>query len=80
MLRDKGLEEELVPKEEVFEFICCVCATVGVSVTLLSVLTIIIATVNRMAVANANRFFIARYVGDYSSNLFVCMKVKVMCC
>jgi hypothetical protein len=54
-------EEELVPREG--EFICYVCATtaVGVSITLLNVLvTIIIATTNRMAVANANRFLIGR--------------------
>jgi hypothetical protein len=63
VLRGNGLEEdeELVPREEVFEFICCVCVAtaVGVSITLLDVLvTIIIATTNRMDVANANRFII----------------------
>jgi hypothetical protein len=58
----KGLEEEELVLWE-GEFICCVCATtaVCVSITLLNVLvTIIIATTNRMAVANANRFLIGR--------------------
>jgi hypothetical protein len=60
LLRDKGLEEEeLVPwEDEILEFNCCVCATtVVVSITLFNVpVTIIIATINSMAVANANRF------------------------
>ena len=58
LLRDKGLEEEEVVlwEDEVLEFIRCVCATaiVSVSITLLNVLvTIIIATTNRMAVVDS---------------------------
>jgi hypothetical protein len=62
LLRDKGLEEELVLwEDEVLEFIRSVCATTaaGVTITLSNVLvTSIIATANRMAVATANRFLI----------------------
>jgi hypothetical protein len=61
---DKGLGEELVPwEDEVLEFICCCCcATTAVdeSINLVNgIVIIIIATTNRMAVANANRFIIA---------------------
>jgi hypothetical protein len=60
VLRDKGLEdEEVVPWEEAFEFICCVCATTGESIILSNVLvTTIIATTNRRAISPANRFII----------------------
>ena len=61
-LRDKGLGEEEVPREdEVLEFTCrCCCATaVDGSINLLNgIVIIIIATANTMAVANANRFLI----------------------
>ncbi|MGB6527980.1 MAG: hypothetical protein WBF33_07715, partial [Candidatus Nitrosopolaris sp.] len=62
LLRDKGLEEEeSVPREEVFEFIRCCCATaVDGSINTLNVLVIIIATANTTAVAAANRFLIGR--------------------
>jgi hypothetical protein len=64
VLRDKGLEddEELVPWDEVFELICCSCATAVVdeSINLLNeiVIIIIIATANTMTAANTNRFLI----------------------
>jgi hypothetical protein len=59
VFRDNGLEEdeELVPRKEVSELICCCCATDG-SINPLNGLVIIIATVNTMAVATANRFLI----------------------
>ncbi|MGB6532520.1 MAG: hypothetical protein WBF33_30845, partial [Candidatus Nitrosopolaris sp.] len=59
MLRDKGFEEELALwEDEVFEFICCVCATVVDGGTPLNGIVIIIATANTIAIANANRFLI----------------------
>jgi len=73
-LRDNGLEEdELVSREG--EFICRVCATtaVGVSIALLNVLvTIIIATTNRSAVAIG---FLTGISEDYSSNLILSIDV-----
>ena len=65
VLRGKALvEEELVvqEEEEALDFICC-CATTAVDVSknlLDGIVVIIIATANRMAVANANRFLIGR--------------------
>ena len=64
-LMDKGLGEELVPwEDEALEFICCCCcATTAVdeSINLFNgIVIIIIATTNRMAVANANSFLIGR--------------------
>ena len=61
MLRDKGLEEELLWVDEVLEFIRCCCATaVDGSVNPLNGIVIIIATANTTdgTVANANRFLI----------------------
>ena len=65
VLSVKGLEEdeEGVPcKEEVLEFICCVCAAtdVGVSINPLNGIIIIIAAANMTVVPTANRFLIAR--------------------
>jgi hypothetical protein len=80
LLSVKGLEEdeELVPcEEEVLEFIRCCCAAtaVGVGINPLYGIVIIIATANTTAVANQNRFVIGGLAEDYSSNLFLCMKV-----
>ena len=73
VLRGKGLEEELALwEDEVFEFICCCCATaVDESIPLNGIINII-PTAHTIAVANANRFLIG-YVEAYSSNLFLCM-------
>jgi len=78
VLRDKGLEEELVPWEEVaLEFNCSCCATaVDGSINPLNGIVIIIATANTTAVANANRL-LNRAVEDYSSNLSLCTKSRV---
>jgi hypothetical protein len=70
----KGLEEdeELVRWEEVFELICCSCATAVVdkSINLLyKIVIIIIATANTMAVPSTNCLLI-RIAEDYSSNFY----------
>ena len=72
VLRGKGLGGEA---EEVLEFICCCCCATAVDgpKKLLNGIVIIIATANTMAVAS-NRFLIGM-TGDYSSNLFLCMKI-----
>jgi hypothetical protein len=61
LLRDNGLEEELVLWEnEVLEFICCCCATAvdGSIKDPLNGIIIIIVTANTTTVTNANRFLI----------------------
>jgi hypothetical protein len=84
VLRDKGLEddEELVPWDEVFELICCSCATAVVdeSINLLNeiVIIIIIATANTMAGPNAD-CLLNRVAEDYPSNLFLCMDYTHPC-
>jgi len=82
VLIDKGLEgdEELVPWGEIFELICCSCATaLDESINLLNkIVIIIIATANIMAVPNAYCLVI-RAADDYSSNLFLCMDYTHPC-
>jgi hypothetical protein len=58
VLRDKGLEEELVLwEDEVLEFIsCCSATAVGGSISPFN--GIIVNPANTIAVANANRFLI----------------------
>jgi hypothetical protein len=57
LLKDKGLEEGLLPWEG--EFIRCCCATaVDGSINPSNGIIIIIATANTTAVAKANRFLI----------------------
>jgi len=63
VLRDKGLEEdeEVVPWDVVFELICCPCATAVVDDSINRFNKIgIIATVNTMAVPNADCFVIGQ--------------------
>jgi len=63
VLRGKGLKVEVLEfwEDEVLEFIRCCCATataIDGSIHPLNGIVVIIATVHRIAVANANRFLI----------------------
>ena len=55
VLRGKGLA---LWEDEALEFICCCCTTAVEGSIPLNEIVIIIATANKMAVADANRFLI----------------------